>query len=59
MKSLLIIALLILNGCSSFEELAYYGMDKNSFVDTMSRNQMSFRPIYFNREMGIEMWRST
>lgn len=59
MKSLLIIALLILNGCSSFEELAYNGMDKNSFVDTMSRNQMSFRPIYFNREMGIEMWLPT
>jgi len=48
--------LLSLLGCASFDELAYTGMDKNDFIDKMTRNQMEFRSIYFDPKTGIEVW---
>jgi hypothetical protein len=56
MKSVLIIALLILNGCASFDEVIYVGMHKADFRKQMSFNEMGgWAPIYYDANSKIEI----
>ena len=45
-----------LSSCSSFDEIASVGMNKQDFVGAMSRNEMAFRSLYFDSKAGIEVW---